>query len=288
MIEKELLPGNLLLETPKEIRHLDKAIMLVRECPTQLVATEEGTPSLPSYRTICTKVSKENVPKSNVFYLPFLHEAPNYHATVEKSLRTFMVMSKAVGCDDTVVMQDLFIYQLAQEVKIKYPDDFKNVILRMGGFHLLLNYLKAVGKMMESSGLKEIIVQAKLLLPVLAKRYFKGKATTKLSMPTAYCTRSCQPSTGSPWKSITLKHKKTYLVWTSWVVPLSRLDQLGSAIELFRTSLVNSANARTALQEANDTLITLAPIMNIFDTLRNASPTFAFCRMFLEILEIAI
>ena len=30
MIEKELLPVNLLLETPKEIRHLDKAIMLAR------------------------------------------------------------------------------------------------------------------------------------------------------------------------------------------------------------------------------------------------------------------
>ena len=57
---------------------------------------------------------------------------------VEKSLRTFTAISKAVGCDDTVVTQDLFIYQLAQGVKSKYPDDFKNVILRMGGFHLLL------------------------------------------------------------------------------------------------------------------------------------------------------
>ena len=69
---------------------------------------------------------------------------------------------------------------------------------------------------------------------------------------------------------------------------LSRLDQLGSAIELFWTSLVNGANARIAFQEANDTLITLAPIMNAFETLRNASPTFAFWQQFLEILEIAM
>ena len=158
MIKKELLPVNLLLETTKEIRYLDKAIMLARECPTQLVVTEESPPSLPSYPMICSKVSKENVLKGNVFYLPFLHEAPNNHATVEKSLRTFMVINKAVGCDDTVVTQDLFIYQLAQGVKSKYPDDFKNVNLRIGGFHLLLKYLKAVGKIMDSSGLKEIIV----------------------------------------------------------------------------------------------------------------------------------
>ena len=108
-------------------------------------------------------------------YLPFLHEAPNNHATVDKSLRTFMATSKAVGCDDTVVTQNLFIYQLAQGVKSKYPDDFKNVILRMGGFHFLLNYLKAVGKIMDNSGLKEIIVQAKLLLPGTCEKVFQGK-----------------------------------------------------------------------------------------------------------------
>ena len=107
--------------------------------------------------------------------MPFLHEAPNNHATVKISLRTFMATSKAVGCDDTVVTEDLFFYQLAQRVKSKYPDDFKNVILRMGGFHLLLNYLKAAGKIMDSSGLKDIIVQAKLLLPGTCGKLFQRK-----------------------------------------------------------------------------------------------------------------
>ena len=48
---------------------------------------------------------------------------------------------------------------------------------------------------------------------------------------------------------------------------LSRLDQLGGAIELFRISLTNGANARIALQKENNTLITLDPIMNAFKTL---------------------
>ena len=119
IIEKELLPINLFLETPKGIRHLDKEIMLARKCPTQLMATEECPSSLPSYRTICSKLSKENVHKSNVFNLSFLYKAPNNHATVEKSRRTFMVISKTIASDDTVVTQDLFIYQIAQGVKIK-------------------------------------------------------------------------------------------------------------------------------------------------------------------------
>ena len=45
----------------------------------------------------------------------------------------------------------------------------------MGGFHLLLNYLKAVGKIMDSSGLKEIMVQAKVLLPGTCEKVFHGK-----------------------------------------------------------------------------------------------------------------
>ena len=85
----------------------------------------------------------------------------------------------------------LFIYRLAQGVKSKYLDEFKNMILQMGGFHLLLNYFKAVGKIMESSRLKEFIVKAKLLLPGTCEKIFQGKATTKLSMPTAYRKKSC-------------------------------------------------------------------------------------------------
>ena len=45
----------------------------------------------------------------------------------------------------------------------------------MGGFHILLNYLTAIGKIMDSSGLKEIVVQAKLLLPGTCEKVFQRK-----------------------------------------------------------------------------------------------------------------
>ena len=131
---------------------------------------------------------------------------------------------------------------------------------------------------MDSSGLKEIIVQAKLLLPGTCEKIFQGKGYYQAI--NAYCILY-EVLLALYWESLEEYYSEAQ-------EELSRPDQLSSAIELFRTSLANGANARTALQEANDTLFTLAPIMNAFDTLRNASPTFAFWQQFLEILEIAM
>ena len=121
---------------------------------------------------------------------------------------------------------------------------------------------------MDSSGLKEIIVQAKLLLPGACEKVFQGKGYYQDI--NAYSTLY-EALLALYWESLEEYYSEAQ-------GDLSRLDQLGSAIELFKTSLANGANARIAIQKANDTLITLAPIMNAFKTLRNASPMFAFWR----------
>ena len=130
---------------------------------------------------------------------------------------------------------------------------------------------------MDSSGLKEIIVQAKLLLPGTFEKVFQGKCYYQDI--NAYCILY-EVLLALYWESLEEYYSEAQ-------EDLSRLNQLGSAIELFRTSLANGANARTPLQKANDTLIPLAP-MNAFETLRNASPTFSFWRQFLEILQIVM
>ncbi|KAK2727630.1 hypothetical protein QYM36_008199 [Artemia franciscana] len=65
IIEKELLPINLFLETPKGIRHLDKEIMLARKCPTQLMATEE----CPSQKRLDLLANKSGSVLTHVFNL---------------------------------------------------------------------------------------------------------------------------------------------------------------------------------------------------------------------------
>ena len=73
---------------------------------------------------------------------------------------------------------------------------------------------------MDSSGLKEIIVQAKLLLPGTCEKVFQGNGYYQDI--NAYCILY-EVLLALYWESLEEypKYKKTYPVWTSWLVPLS-------------------------------------------------------------------
>ena len=49
------------------------------------------------------------------------------------------------------------------------------MILRLGGFHLLMNFLRAIGKIMIDTGLVKIFVEAKVLLEGTANKVIAGK-----------------------------------------------------------------------------------------------------------------
>ena len=57
-------------------------------------------------------------------------------------------------------MFDQAIYAKAAEIIWKHPDKFKDVILRMGAFHIMCNLISIIGKRFQDSGLKDIIIEA--------------------------------------------------------------------------------------------------------------------------------
>ena len=58
-------------------------------------------------------------------------------------------------------MQDQAIYEISYTMRKENADNFTNSILRLGGFHLLMNNLGAVGKFISGSGLSDILVRSK-------------------------------------------------------------------------------------------------------------------------------
>ena len=69
-------------------------------------------------------------------------------------------MSESVGQSEVVITFDLTIYVFAKQMQLRYPADFANVIFRLGGFHVTLNYLAIVGKKYRSSSLEDILVES--------------------------------------------------------------------------------------------------------------------------------
>ena len=65
-----------------------------------------------------------------------------------------------MGQRDSVTTFDLDLYAKAKQVQMRYPNEFKDTVIRMRGFHIALNYLALLGKKYAQSGLKDLLIES--------------------------------------------------------------------------------------------------------------------------------
>jgi hypothetical protein len=97
--------------------------------------------------------------------MPFLPFPPTSEAAVAEALQICMKASSKLGNTHTIVTQDLAVYEISYGLRHANPELYDGLILRLGGFHLQMNFLGSIGKLMLNSGLKHVFVKAMLLLP---------------------------------------------------------------------------------------------------------------------------
>ena len=64
-----------------------------------------------------------------------------------------------MGQADTVITFNLAIFSKAKKIQWRFPDEFSNVLVRMGGFHIALNFLSLLGKKFANSGLDDLLIE---------------------------------------------------------------------------------------------------------------------------------
>ena len=103
-------------------------------------------------------------------------------------MKLSLKMANALGQSESIVTFDLAIYVKAKQLQMRYPDEFKNVVLRLGGFHIALNYLSLLGKMYSNSGLEDRLIESGVYAPgtttalIAGKSYNRGVRAHKLCL----------------------------------------------------------------------------------------------------------
>ena len=59
-----------------------------------------------------------------------------------------------------LITGDQPVYELLLNIKNKYPDKYSNVVVRIGGFHVCVNFMGAIGYLMKGSGIEEILTES--------------------------------------------------------------------------------------------------------------------------------
>ena len=106
---------------------------------------------------LCATAGVEEREKSIVQYLPPINASITENDTVQEVLVRAKNCAKEYGQDIALVTFDLAAAKKAYNIVWQKPETFGNVSIHLGAFHIQLNYLGALGKLMRGSGIEEIV-----------------------------------------------------------------------------------------------------------------------------------
>ncbi|KYN29124.1 hypothetical protein ALC57_01443, partial [Trachymyrmex cornetzi] len=95
---------------------------------------------------------------AQIIYLPIIDAPPSDYDTIYTSLKVAVEKSAAVGQDFCMVTFDLPLFVKARDIVASCSEicGVKNVIVRLGGFHLVMSFLGCIGYIMAGSGIEDI------------------------------------------------------------------------------------------------------------------------------------
>lgn len=123
----------------------DVAWMLLRLHPTSIFQETTSVPlpeqSISGWGAFHSRFFSE-IPVSTVIgYCPMIHGSASEFSTIFTLMKVSQEVARRLQQDDSVITFDLAIYMKAKQIQLKFPEEFKNTVICVGGFHIALNYL---------------------------------------------------------------------------------------------------------------------------------------------------
>lgn len=94
--------------------------------------------------------------RSRIEVLPFINLEPSNPSTIYTALCFAQSQCESYGLKVCPVTFDQPLYIKAAEIVASSTEHLDKVIVRLGGFHLLMSYLGSIGQIMAGSGLAEL------------------------------------------------------------------------------------------------------------------------------------
>lgn len=146
---------------------------------------EQKTPRWSGFHAII----RPGIPvETNIGYHPMINAEASNFSTLCTVMKLAQNICNTLGQCESVITFDLAFYAKAKQLQMKYPEEFKNTVIRMGGFHIALNYFSLLGRKYANSGLEDLLIESEVYAAgttsvlMLGKSYNRGIRAHKLVM----------------------------------------------------------------------------------------------------------
>ena len=126
--------------------------------------------------------------QTNIRYCLVIDGSPTEFSTVYTVMKNVQSMMTILGQKDSVIIFDVAIYVKAKEIQWRLRQAFESMVIRMGGFHVVMNYLAVMGRKYQSSGIEDLLIESgmhgssKTSILLKGKSYNRGVRAHKIVM----------------------------------------------------------------------------------------------------------
>ena len=119
----------------------------------------DGAPEYDGYNTMQAREEGQSLKlKTRAIYLSLIDMPPAEYATILTSMLHIKRLSESTGQQFTLFTLDQQLYRYAVEIQWPLPEVVppSSFILRLGGMHMLMSFIGAIGNLMTETGLADI------------------------------------------------------------------------------------------------------------------------------------
>jgi len=109
------------------------------------------------------------ISQDTVGYLPTINAPATEMATVQE------IIYQSLNIQNIAVVMDQALYAKATEVAWKYPGKYGSIVLMLGNFHVMCNFLSIIGKLFGDAGLRDLAVEAGVIAEGSINKVLEGK-----------------------------------------------------------------------------------------------------------------
>ena len=119
----------------------------------------------------------DDTPHTSTFgYLPIIPAPAHDMDTMMTVMLHCQGIARKLGAQSTVLTLDQALYCKAKQLVWLHPDRFNDATVRLGGFHIALNFLGVIGSHFDQCGLADIWVESAIYSQYIAEQILHGKS----------------------------------------------------------------------------------------------------------------
>lgn len=143
----------------KEIAWLFGRMDLCEVDPRSL-NTRPHNQTMPTWSAANCALSVEDVPHKRVGFLPVLSYPVTQYDNVYTAMKNLQGVLEYLDQPKLSVTCDVGVYRIAREIQLIRPEEFDNIVLCLGSFHMAKVALGCLGKYLKGSGAENIFIES--------------------------------------------------------------------------------------------------------------------------------